>query len=297
MTNQAMVRQDRQAANLARVNQDVEITYWDREQLAVIKRNFAVGLSDAELAYFAEICRATGLNPIQKQIYAYKVRSRDEQRLIIQTGIDGYRLIAERTGQYEGQTAPQWCGEDGEWRDVWLSDSPPAAARVGVWRKGFREPLYAAVTWAEFGGGSNDNWKKRPAHMLAKTAESHALRRAFPNETAGLEMAPDPDQAGYGAPPAVVIDAATRATDLYPPDHDGWPDEPTAPEQAARQATRITTEQMRRLHAIGKERGFEHPALSAWARSAYGVTSVRELSYEQAEDFIAAVESSQAANK
>ena len=264
MTNgtTGLARHDRAELNRQQVNHGEGFaTGWDHEMLQLIKRTVAVGLNDVELAYFSRVCQATGLNPIQKQIYAYKFG----QKLIIQTGVDGYRLIASRTGEYEGQTAPQWCGEDGEWVDAWLTKTLPAAARVGVYRKGFREPLVAVVTWAEFGGGSNENWKTRPAHMLAKTAEVHALRRAFPNETAGVAIAPDPDAAETGAPPEVLL---VRAADLYPPD-------PVA---------QLEPINIRKLHAAGNERGLDHAVLHAMAVELYGIASLTQLTQATARD-------------
>lgn len=276
-TNGTRALTARQQANFDRVNygNGMPAIQWTPEEVRVIKQVTANDLTDPEFVVFAEVCRATGLNPMQRQIYGYKIGG----KMVIQTGIDGLRLIASRTGEYEGQTAPQWCGEDGVWVEAWLKKEPPAAAKVGVWRRGAREATYATVTWAEFGPNdrnANVNWKSRPAHMLAKTAEAHALRKAFPNETAGIDSARDLENPGEGAPPPVVIDAHAR--ELYAGGDD---DDFVAP---------ITNEQMRRLHGLGKERGFEHTALSEWAKAAYTVNSVRELTYEQAEHFIATVE-------
>ncbi len=104
--------------------------------LQLVKDMLCPGISDEQLQLFGEVCKRTGLNPFKREIYA--ILRRDGQtgraKLTIHTGIDGFRTTAARTGHYRGQTAPEWCGEDGAWRDVWLSAKPPTAARVGVYR-------------------------------------------------------------------------------------------------------------------------------------------------------------------
>lgn len=152
------------------------------DQLALLKSTIAKGTTDDQFRLFTEVAQRTGLNPFAKQIYAV-VRS---GQMTIQTGVDGYRLIAQRTGEYAGQRGPEWCGPDGQWRDVWLEAGPPAAARVGVLRHGFIEPVWGVARTSSYMQSQSPLWKTMPEVMIAKCAEVLALRKAFPQELSGL---------------------------------------------------------------------------------------------------------------
>jgi phage recombination protein Bet len=166
---------------------------FDNEQLEIIRRTVAKGTSADQFKLFIQVCKYSGLNPFARQIYAV-VRGSD---MTVQTGIDGYRILAERSGKYAGQIGPQWCDESAEWKDVWLSSKPPAAARIGVLRRDFAEPIWGVARFVSYEQPSSPLWRKMPEVMLAKCAESLALRKAFPSEMAGIYTAEEMAQADH----------------------------------------------------------------------------------------------------
>jgi hypothetical protein len=168
---------------------DGDSNHWSDQERALVeaaglvrvtnKQTGEKALADrATVEAFLAHCRRTALDPIARQIYAiYRAG-----KWGIQISIDGARLVAERTGQYEGQTTPEFTADGTNWTQVWLSDEQPKAARVGVYRRGFREPLYAIALWDayavyqdEWENGHKTGrqtlsamWKKMGPLMLAK---------------------------------------------------------------------------------------------------------------------------------
>ena len=159
--------------------------------MALVARTVAKGCSSDELSLFGAICKRTGLDPFARQIYAIKRGG----VMTTQVSIDGARLVAQRSGEYAGQVGPFWCGADGVWFDVWLAKTPPMAAKVGVRRSSFVDPLFAVAIWSEYAQTQGNMWAKFPSVMLAKCAEMIALRRAFPAELSGLYSTEEMSQA------------------------------------------------------------------------------------------------------
>jgi len=185
---------------------------FSKEEIDLIKADICKGSSDAELRMFLAKCKRTRLDPFLKQIYSIKRYVSGEGGgpggYVHQTqvSIDGARLVAERSGKYEGQVGPFYCGSDGNWREVWLEDAPPAAAKVGVLKSGFQAPIFATARYSSYVQTKKDKspnamWEKMPDTMLAKCAEMLALRKAFPADLGGLYTAEEMGQVENGVEP------------------------------------------------------------------------------------------------
>lgn len=193
-----------------------EQTYWTPQQITVLQSLGLEQATESDLGLFFHQCTRTGLDPFAKQIYMIGRKAKENGQFVtkytIQTGIDGYRLIArraaDRAGHKYGIEETLWCGEDGVWRDVWLGKQPPAAAKVTVSRDG--DTFTAVATYAEYvqlakdytSGemGPNSMWKKMAANQLSKCAEAAALRKAFPQDLSGVYVDAEMHQADNPAP-------------------------------------------------------------------------------------------------
>lgn len=127
----------------------------------------------------------------------------DVKKLTKVTTIEAFRLISERTGQYEGQGKPRWTYLDENGDPTITSTIPlpdkerkglprePWTCAVPVYRKGFREPVEVearfdayAVTRKDRDGTTvlTEMWARRGPEQLAKCSEAAARRITSPEE-------------------------------------------------------------------------------------------------------------------
>lgn len=193
-----------------------------RDQVDLIKRTVARGTTDDELRLFLYTAQRTGLDPLAKQIHAIKRWNGRERREVmsIQTGIDGYRLIAERTGRYAPGQQPTYEVEGGK---LIAATAYVKKLVAGTWHE-----VAASAYWDEYAQTDRDGhptptWKRMPRLMLAKCAEALALRRAFPAEMSGVYTFEEMAQAD-SAPEPVHAPAEREPGDESPAPPSGTPD-------------------------------------------------------------------------
>lgn len=229
-------------SNLATTNNGTSsIAMWDASQIELIKNQIAKGCSDGELALFGQVCQRTGLDPFSRQIYAisrnqYNPDTRQkEPKMTIQLSIDGFRTVAARSGLYGGSTT-EWCGADGVWCDVWLSNKPPSAAKTTVYRKGCANPFTGVARFDSYApvynGKVSGLWEKMPDLLIGKCSEALALRKAFPAELSGLYSSEEMEQSDNVEMP-VAHSSPDRAITV------GYSDEIKTRQQALRECMEI----------------------------------------------------------
>ena len=170
--------------------QDNTPGHFTPQQMDILKNTICKGVSNEEFEVFLMACIKTKLDPFMRQIYAVKRKGKKPdgtwgETMSIQTGIDGYRLIAERTERYAPGQEPTYTYDahgsltsatayvkkmtkDGTWHTV------SASAYIDEYCQRTRE------------GQPMGMWANMPRTMLAKCAESQALRKAFPAEMSGV---------------------------------------------------------------------------------------------------------------
>lgn len=162
------------------------------------------------LANFLYVCYVRNLNPLLNHVYIVPIGG----KLQLVTGIDSYRLIAQRTGQYAGKKAPLYLKESGKWEDFVLEGEKILAGRITIMKQ-MQDGVIVETTcdayMKEYNKGINQ-WKSMPYHMIAKVAESLALRTAFPDELAGLYTAEEVE--GSGTEEVKTVDYQEKAREF-----------------------------------------------------------------------------------
>lgn len=251
------------------------------EQVELIKRTVAKGATDDELAMFLYQCKRLGMDPLSRQIHFVKRWDSREQREVgaIQTGIDGFRLLAARTGCYRPDEEPP--------RYTYDEASKVRSARVRIWVYHAPtmqwHPVEAEAHFEEYAQRTKDgtlfpNWARMPRVMTAKCAEALAIRKAFPAELSGVyELA----EIGGPLEPAEVPASAPQ-TEL-------------PSNQQGNGATPTQREAIHRVwHSRTRGRFSDHDeterALDAWLRFHAGVESTTALTFQQAAQALAALQ-------
>lgn len=151
------------------------LDYNNPRTLELIKKTYCKNISNEEFEVFLLICKSSGLNPFKRQIYAIQRGG----QMTIQTSIDGYRLIAERTGCYAPGKEPTF--EMGEHLPISATAYVKKRTSDGTWHE-----IAATAYWDEYAQKSSPFWSRMPRLMLSKVAESLCLRKSFPNELSGI---------------------------------------------------------------------------------------------------------------
>ena len=209
-----------------------------RDQYRLLRTQIAPGCTDEELALFLHVAKMRGLDPFAKQIYAIRRKSRakdsygewvDVFKMTIQTGIDGFRLIAARAG-LEAQEKPIFRYEES--RKNLLNPLGLVSCEVSVWKKGATRPTTSEAFWDEYKQLADEyddsgrktgskkltgKWADMPHGMLAKVTEAISLRRQFPEDLSGLYIDEEMDQADNARDDERASSAQSPATPATTP--------------------------------------------------------------------------------
>lgn len=179
----------------------------DQDKIKLLKDTYCKGSTDQEFKLFVHACERTQLDPFMRQIHAVKRWDSTLRReaMTIQTGIDGYRLIAERTGCYAPGREPSYT-YDANGNLESATAYVKKMTKDGTWHE-----MAATAFFDEYCQRNKENrpiamWLKMPKNQLAKCAEALCLRKAFPAELSGIYTREEMEQADVTVVEPIVAD-------------------------------------------------------------------------------------------
>lgn len=206
----ALVRQ-----NITPISAATEPQGFDNRQMSLLRDTICKGATPDEFQMFAHICKKTGLDPFMKQVFPVKRWDAKLKRevMTIQTSIDGYRLLADRTGRYAPGREPTFAVKadgsllsatayvkkqtaDGTWHEI------AATAFYDEYCQKFADRATGEMKPTKF-------WADMPHSQTAKCAEALALRKAFPAEMSGIYTKEEMQQSEVAEIPALSVAAVS----------------------------------------------------------------------------------------
>jgi len=157
------------------------------------------GFTDDEYVIFKATCIRTQLDPFMRQIYPVKRwnSTTKKNEMTIQVGIDGFRLIADRTGKFSPGRETTFA-YDAEGRMISATAYIKKLTPDGTWHEVSATCFYNEFVQTTKEGRVTQFWAKMPHVMLGKCAEATAIRRAFPHDLSGLYIKEEMDQSKNG---------------------------------------------------------------------------------------------------
>lgn len=220
-------------SNIVPIAKTGALTRRDPRRLDLFRKTVGKELRGEEIDEAIEWCELYGANPFVKDIYffVFDAKEEDKRRVVPVLGIGLYRKIAARTRNYRPDEQPPrfayddalkspanptgmvWCEvsvhvySHGEWHKVtsrlkWDERAPIKAGGFRwedtgeVWKdSGKPKRRKVADDSAPTLDEKKTNWHTMPETMMAKCCEADAIRKAWPNETAGSYVPEEMDAA------------------------------------------------------------------------------------------------------
>ena len=182
----------------------------EEDRVALARRTVAKSLNDSEFDLYVYDCQRRGIHPLDKLIIPTIRTDKQGNRTYTPiTTVDYLRSRADSTGLYAGNDDP-----------VFDSEEKPQKATVTVYKMvaGQRVAFTATARWSQYYPSEPNKqfmWNRMPHLMLGKCAEGLAIRKAFPQELAGLYTKEEMDQAGTEAPTLPTPETIEANSDLF----------------------------------------------------------------------------------